>query len=143
MEMALLTCLDYRVRTPTAYSMLVLLSGVLSMPHEIFSFACFLVDLSLLDYSMLRVHPSDIACAAIALACRYCSHQQTLSDLASLVDSGATKASSPCGDSLMALVAKSKAALRSGCHSKFHPVLEKYDCQPWFPLLRKNHLRNS
>ncbi|KAL6770674.1 hypothetical protein ACKKBF_B32170 [Auxenochlorella protothecoides x Auxenochlorella symbiontica] len=70
-ELAVLQTLSYRVNCPTLYTFLLLLNRALGLNPRSSALACYLTELSMLEYGMLAFAPSHVACSAVALANLY------------------------------------------------------------------------
>ena len=73
MEMEILTTLQFDVTSPSAYRFLQRfrkLSSIAANEEKVFFFAQYLQEISLLDASLLKYNPSELAAASLILAAR-------------------------------------------------------------------------
>lgn len=69
MEYSILSTLDFNMTTPSVYRFIERFAKIANIQDEmVFNMACYLAELSLIEYSMLKYCPSNIASAAIYLA---------------------------------------------------------------------------
>jgi len=73
MELDMLMVLQFQLTTPTAYRFLERfrkLSPTTANDDQVFFFAQYLQEISLLDASLLKYRPSEVAAASLILAAR-------------------------------------------------------------------------
>jgi cyclin B len=69
-EVDILRVLEYNIASPTPYQFLEILSSSLRLTPQEFHFAQFLLELSVLEYSLLQHTPSVQAGSAAFVACK-------------------------------------------------------------------------
>ena len=68
MEFAMLTSLEFNITAPSSYRFLERYAKMANADAALFNFARYLIELTLIEYGMLRYLPSNLACSAIFLA---------------------------------------------------------------------------
>ena len=67
MEFLLLTTLDYNICTPSSFRFLERYAKIAQFDVKRFSMAQYLIELPLIEYKMLKYHPSYLAASAVFL----------------------------------------------------------------------------
>ena len=122
MEFDVLRQINFHVASPTACTVIMQLRDLLHVPDNVLQMASFIVDVSLLDYSLLHQLPSYVACAAFVLACEHFKEKGTLQEYMEELDDGVTRASF-CKDRLSELM---KIIATHSDNSLFQPILRKH-----------------
>lgn len=73
MECSILTTLDFDLTAPSAYRFLERFAKIINTDNQMFSLACYLSELPLIEYRMLKYCPSNIAASALFLASKITS----------------------------------------------------------------------
>lgn len=68
MEYSILTSLDFNITAPSTYRFLERFSKIINANEALFNLACYLSELPLLEYRMLKYCPSNIAASSLFLA---------------------------------------------------------------------------
>jgi cyclin B len=133
MEAVVLDCLSFRVNTPTAYTFLSMYKQALGVAPRTCALACYLAELAMLEYELLRFRPSHLAAAATCLAQLYATDMDGLSHLP-YVTNYSIDDLKPCMHRMLAL--QHEAYNTTNVNSVFLPVKEKYSGDNWLAVAK-------
>jgi len=135
MECIVLSCLEFRITCPTAHTFLSLIKGMLDLHPAMHSLASYLIELSILEYDMLDLLPSQLASGAVAIAAITFNDARTRQALPMIVPGASVAPVVPCMRRLLALQLKAAAISAvetddSAAHC-FLPINAKFSTAKW------------
>jgi hypothetical protein len=81
MEANVLSVTDFRLASPTVATFLTILNQALPMTHDVFAMAAYLAEVSVLDFALVGVPPSELAKACLLLAASHFQNHAAIDGL--------------------------------------------------------------
>ena len=152
MERLLLTALKFNLAPPTSATFLSTLRGLLNIRPEVHALAAYYLELAMLEYCLLKFHPSVLASAALVLAAGQYNDGATLLALSAAIPginvevgyclSALREVIAVAERTMAAAAAAAAAAVRhaqrrpsvasgGGGHTEYTPVYEKFATEKW------------
>ncbi|KAH7617003.1 putative Cyclin-A1-2 [Nannochloris sp. 'desiccata'] len=131
MEALLLTSLKFCLAPPTSYTFLSVFKGLFSLRPQVFSLAAYYLEISMMEYSLLKISPSLLAAGAVVLAAGHYGDGVVLRALGKLIP-GINIQVGPCLGSLqrVAETVRQVSTTATG-HTIYAPVVDKFQSEVW------------
>ncbi|KAL4527180.1 hypothetical protein Ndes2526B_g09110 [Nannochloris sp. 'desiccata'] len=110
MEALLLTSLKFCLAPPTSYTFLSVFKGLFSLRPQVFSLAAYYLEISMMEYSLLKISPSLLAAGAVVLAAGHYGDGVVLRALGKLIP-GINIQVGPCLGSLQRVAENCQAGV--------------------------------
>lgn len=131
MEALLLTTLDFCLAPPTSYTFLSVFKGLFSLRPEVFSLASYYLEISMMEYSLLKIPPSLLAAGAVVLAAGQYADGMVLRALGKLIP-GINVQVGPCLGALQRVAETARHVCSTAkSHTIYTPVLDKFQSEVW------------
>lgn len=131
MEALLLTTLKFCLAPPTSYTFLSVLKGLFTLSPEVFSLAAYYLEISMMEYSLLKISPSVLAAGAVVLAAGQFGDGVVLRALGKLIP-GINLQIGPCLGSLQHVAETARQVCGTAkSHTMYTPVLDKFQSEVW------------